>query len=437
MPDPTCMWITDFLYDRKQHMKLGKQHRLPSRLRSFSSPLLPVHQQLHLQSPVRQAPEVGGRISGEDESAYRWEIDHLMTGCNSNNLEKWTLWSPSVSWAPSSARTSSGSRTSAPSSRKPNRGYEENSCEQYSDFCETHTLSAPLGSSVLLRCDFSPSSSNWVSWVHTPGLDLVHLTSEGRIKFLDHRYGRLKAFPNQGSEGNYSISIDDLKNSDLGCYRCKQDLDCLQVELVAETGAPSDDKMLLIYICVGGATFILLSVSVYCCVKYISCCDNRAQVNMNNPVGAGIEGVSAPPVETGRVQRAGEDNLVYENDDQDPANQQGDATRIHRSPPGVLPDVDRTQPTQSIYPNLNQSNFESLEIQQTKQRFHTELFSRLRQASLSRHYYVNRGEFSKQHAASTQAENHRRGGNNKKKAKDNCDYKNPIYNRSTDHLNQP
>ncbi len=73
-------------------------------------------------------------------------------------------------------------------------------------------------------------------WAHVPGVDLVHLTSEGRIKFLDPRYGRVKAFPNQGSEGNYSISIDELQNSDMGCYRCKEAARCLQVELVAEIG---------------------------------------------------------------------------------------------------------------------------------------------------------------------------------------------------------
>ncbi|KAF7640958.1 hypothetical protein LDENG_00002900, partial [Lucifuga dentata] len=28
-----------------------------------------------------------GLISGEDESAYRWEIDHLVTWCRHNNME--------------------------------------------------------------------------------------------------------------------------------------------------------------------------------------------------------------------------------------------------------------------------------------------------------------------------------------------------------------
>ncbi|XP_075956029.1 uncharacterized protein LOC142958897 [Anarhichas minor] len=321
----------------------------------------------------------------------------------------------------------------------------ENPCESYSDACETHTLSRPLGSSVLLPCNFTTSSLNWVLWAHTPGLDLVHLTSEGHIKFLDHRYGRVKAFPYQASEGNFSIRIDELQNSDLGCYRCKQGHDCVQVELVAERGAQSGDMMLLIYICVGVAAFTLLSIGGYCCMKCILCCYNRTKDNTNNPEGAGTDGVSAPPEETGRVpahqqQRGGgNDNLVYENDDQDPSSKQEDLTRNYCSPVGGLPDPDRTQPAQStsgIYPNLNQ--FERTESQRTKQGFHRELFRRLRQASQSRHYYVNQGELSRQQAMSTQAENHQKAegfGKKKKKATENIQLKNPIYNRSLDQLN--
>ncbi|XP_042343127.1 uncharacterized protein LOC121943625 [Plectropomus leopardus] len=318
----------------------------------------------------------------------------------------------------------------------------ENSCKLHLDDCETSTLSAPLGSSVLLQCIFSKSSLSWVSWAQT-GVDIVQLSSEGRIKFLDHRYGRVKAFPNQGSERNYSICIDELSSSDLGCYRCEQGHDCLQVELVAEaeSGAVSKEMKLLIYIFVGVAAFILLSIGGYCCIKCIMCCKKKATDNANNPEGAGTEGASAAPEKPGRVpvdqqQRgAGNDNLVYENDDQDPSNQQNDLRRNYCSPlPEDLPDPNTThanQSTSGIYPNLDQ--FERKESQRTKQRFHRELFNRLRQASFSRHYYVNRDNF-KQQAMSTQAENHHRAGR-KKKAKENHEFKNPIYNRSMDQLN--
>nr|XP_046246412.1 uncharacterized protein LOC124059956 isoform X2 [Scatophagus argus] len=282
--------------------------------------------------------------------------------------------------------------------------YDREDCSEDLD-CERQRLSARLGSTVLLSCHFSKRTPSQVLWVHMD--DVIFLTSDGRVKFSNPRHGRVKVFPNQGSQGNYSICIDELQDSDLGCYRCKQGNDCLEVKLIAET--------------------------VWC--------NNRKQDNTNNPVGAVA---SAPPAEIGRQvdeQRRGEDNLVYENDDQCPASQQGNYSRNHGNLPGVLPDVDRTQPTQStssIYPNLNQFNFERVESQRTKLRFHTDILSRIRQASFSRHYYVNQRELSKQQATSTQAESHCTGGLGKKKKKkvnENCQYQNPIYNRSTEQLN--
>ncbi|XP_033487971.1 uncharacterized protein LOC117260172 isoform X1 [Epinephelus lanceolatus] len=325
----------------------------------------------------------------------------------------------------------------------------ENSCVQDPDVCETHTLSVQLGSSVFLPCNFSTRSLNWVSWTQTPGVDLVHLTSKGRIRFLDHRYGRVKAFPNQGSEGNYSICIDELGSSDLGCYRCEQGHYCHQVVLVDEAGggALREEMRLLIYICVAVAALILLSVGGYCCMKCIMCCKTKTLDITNNPEGAATEGASAPPIRVpvDQLQHgvtihtvfpfptgAGNDNLVYENDDQGPSNQQSDPRNYCNPVSGVLPDP--AQSTSGIYPNLNQ--FARTESHRTKQGFHRELFSRLRQASLSRHFYVNQGEINKQQAMSTQAENQRKAGLGKKKAKETCDYKNPIYNRSTDQLNR-
>ncbi|XP_068441981.1 uncharacterized protein [Clinocottus analis] len=319
----------------------------------------------------------------------------------------------------------------------------ENSCAPHLDVCETNALRAPLGSSVLLQCSFNTTNRSWVSWAQTTGLDLVQLRTEGRIKFLDHRNGRVKVFPNQASEGNYSILIDELQHSDHGCYRCKQGHDCHQVELgVAVEGAPSEDWMLLIYICVGVTAFTLLSVGGYCCAKCILCC-NRTIYSINNPEGAAADGARAAPVETGRApvepqQRGGgNDNLVYENDDQNPFSLQGDLSGNYCNSID-LPNPDSTQPTASgIYPNLNQ--FQTVESPTTKQSFHRELFSRLRQASMSRHYYANQGEISKHQATATPAQNHHGaagfGKKKKKKAETNVELQNPIYNRSADQLN--
>lgn len=100
--------------------------------------------------------------------------------------------------------------------------------------CKVHTLRASIGSSVLLPCNFSSSTPGSVSWGHMQNTYLLHLKSEGQVKFVDPRNGRVKVFPNQGSEGNYSICIDDLKYSDLGCYQCQSGGNCLSVKLVPE-----------------------------------------------------------------------------------------------------------------------------------------------------------------------------------------------------------
>ncbi|KAM4567042.1 uncharacterized protein PAE49_010501 [Odontesthes bonariensis] len=303
-------------------------------------------------------------------------------------------------------------------------------------------LSAPLGSSVLIPCKFSTQIDHWVEWSQGSKMnkmnkmvDVVKLSANGRVKFLDPRDGRVKAFPIQASRGNYSISIYDLQDTDLGSYRCKLRNDCFKVELSANESTLTKD--MLIYICVGvvGALILLsvLSVGSYCCYK-------KCTSDANYPVSSSIEGASAPPLETGRVDEhhigAHVNNLVYENDDQYLAH--ADPNRDRGGLPGDLQDPGMSQPgpsTSGIYPNLDEFRFERAESQRTKQRFHTELFSRLRQASLNRHFYVNQRELRKQHAMAKQAENDR-AGLGRKKAKDNCDYKNPIYNRSTDQLDR-
>ncbi|KAK0154999.1 putative RNA-directed DNA polymerase from transposon BS [Merluccius polli] len=101
VPDSTCRWITDFLSDRNQHVKLGK-HVSHSQSISTGSPqgcvLSPLlfslytnsctssHQSVKLLKFVDDTTLIG-LISDGDESAYRWEADHLVTWCHQNNLE--------------------------------------------------------------------------------------------------------------------------------------------------------------------------------------------------------------------------------------------------------------------------------------------------------------------------------------------------------------
>lgn len=96
-------------------------------------------------------------------------------------------------------------------------------------------LSISLGSSVFLPCTALPASSNWVTWSHIPKGEVVNLSPLGHVKYQDPRNGRVKTFPFQGLEGNYSIRIDDLGLTDLGCYSCIQDNihhQCFQVVMV-------------------------------------------------------------------------------------------------------------------------------------------------------------------------------------------------------------
>ncbi|XP_023122274.3 uncharacterized protein LOC111566102 isoform X2 [Amphiprion ocellaris] len=145
--------------------------------------------------------------------------------------------------------------------------------------CETQKLKASLGSSVFLPCSLSTSSQNWVTWTHNSEAELAKLFFEGRVKFLDPRHGRVKAFPNQVSEGNFSIRIDELNNSDLGSYRCIQGDYCQKVELLADSTL-SEEMRLLIVISV--AALSLLSVGGYYFCK-------------------GRIGARAPPEGTGRA----------------------------------------------------------------------------------------------------------------------------------------
>lgn len=104
-------------------------------------------------------------------------------------------------------------------------------------YCEKHQVEAQLGTTVLLKCEMTISHS--VKWAQKPQNqekynDFINLTSNGRVEFLDPRSGRVKAFPNHGSKGNYSICIDHLQDSDLGDYRCDKESACVEFNLTQE-----------------------------------------------------------------------------------------------------------------------------------------------------------------------------------------------------------
>ncbi|XP_034023854.1 uncharacterized protein LOC117508279 isoform X2 [Thalassophryne amazonica] len=289
--------------------------------------------------------------------------------------------------------------------------------------CNKKVFSAPLGSSVLLECNFSKSNTNneWVSWLHMPDYGLLKLNSAGRIQFMDPRYGRVTVFPNQGSDGNYSIHIDKLQDSDLGGYCCVQGQNCLQAELVAERDTMSEEMQLLIYTSAGAAVLTLLMIGCYFCVKCTLNLGKTLHNYVNNQGGtAPTEAISHPPAATGddyeEEDRGSYINvLVYENDEFDPGIHQNQLSRNDHGQ-RICHDLNRS--------SLNQSEPESSVHERRKSAFHTELICRIQQPNVNQDYkyYANQSEI----IISAQQDN----------VYNEHEYKNPIYNRSTNHLNQ-
>ncbi|KAM8903753.1 uncharacterized protein AB9W97_007741 isoform 2-T2 [Spinachia spinachia] len=318
-----------------------------------------------------------------------------------------------------------------------------NSSRAYSGVCKRQTRSAHLGSSVLLTCTFAPNDSKWVTWAHEAEGDLVQFNSEGRIKFLKPRSGRLKAFPNGGALGNYSILIDALQGPDLGRYDCTRGRSCVEVELRAEAGAASWGAMGSIYASVGVAAFALACIAGLC-VKWTSCGCFKTTDNANNLQDAIPAVASAPQEGTSRgptgQQHSGEgdNNLVYENDDQDPSIKH-DYLNWQYCHPIDRPEPERPPPAQGTS-GVHPDQLRDGGGRGAKRGFHQEVLNRLRQASRGRHYYANQIEMRRQQATSTQADNPsgaaavEAGFGRKKKAKKHGAIRNPIYDQSPEQL---
>src|SRR4029434_223446 len=104
VPTSTCQWITHFLIDRKQQVRLG-QPTSSTRSVSTGAPqgcvLSPLPSPLYTNDCTSRDPSVKlkladdtsviARIRDNDESAYRREVEQLVLWCGRNNLELNTL----------------------------------------------------------------------------------------------------------------------------------------------------------------------------------------------------------------------------------------------------------------------------------------------------------------------------------------------------------
>ena len=101
MPEPTCSWITDFLSDREQRVRLGKLVSEPRTISTGApqgcvlSPLLfslynnnctSSHPSLKLLKFADDTTLIG-LISNGDEAVYIKEVDSLAFWCSQNPLE--------------------------------------------------------------------------------------------------------------------------------------------------------------------------------------------------------------------------------------------------------------------------------------------------------------------------------------------------------------
>ncbi len=153
VPTSVCQWITSFLTDRQQLVRLGK-FSSSTRTTSTGAPqgcvLSPLLFSLYTNDCTSKDPSVKllkfaddttliGLIQDGDKSAYRQEVEQLAVWCSLNNLELntlktvemivdfrrnpllsphspsrralWLQWSHSGSWAPPTLRSWSGTIT--------------------------------------------------------------------------------------------------------------------------------------------------------------------------------------------------------------------------------------------------------------------------------------------------------------------------------------
>ncbi|XP_035288509.1 uncharacterized protein si:dkey-65b12.12 [Anguilla anguilla] len=142
-------------------------------------------------------------------------------------------------------------------------------------------LAVPLDADVLLPCSFQPgllqeaqSSGLAVLWRQGQFNYLVELKLPEEALFWDSRKGRVEVFKHLFHEGNFSILMRSVQESDLGLYHCELfegincSIGCQEVELsLRKAGNTWPGVMVDYWYCVaGGGVFLLLLLGCACCV---------------------------------------------------------------------------------------------------------------------------------------------------------------------------
>ncbi|XP_046719551.1 uncharacterized protein LOC124395039 isoform X2 [Silurus meridionalis] len=123
--------------------------------------------------------------------------------------------------------------------------------------CRSISLTARLGSEVLLPCSLSKSNkTEEARWSQSS--TLLNIRPHGNITFEDPKDGRMTVFPLLFSRGNFSILVHQFQTSDMGIYCCQLTHECQRVVIENAEEHEGGLNFPWYYIAAGIVSFILL-----------------------------------------------------------------------------------------------------------------------------------------------------------------------------------
>ncbi|XP_063300311.1 sodium channel subunit beta-4-like isoform X1 [Pelobates fuscus] len=101
---------------------------------------------------------------------------------------------------------------------------------------ESQGMTALLGSTILLPCNFLPDYpdyntqvNNSIVWIRNESDYLVEITLSGISKFWRNHAASFETFPLMAAKGNFSLLLKNTRMEDAGSYHCKlfNGIDCI------------------------------------------------------------------------------------------------------------------------------------------------------------------------------------------------------------------